>query len=72
MLAIEHEWHLALTKLIDAGAKISLKESKSGNNVMHIAAWKGNLPAAKQLMALDRSIAISQNYAGETAFHIAV
>ena len=59
MLAIEHERHLALTKLLELGADISLKESKSGNNVMHISAWKGNLPAAWQLMKLQPELAIS-------------
>lgn len=46
MLAIEHEWQQSLQILIERGANLTCKDSKNGNTVMHIAAWKGNLEAA--------------------------
>lgn len=47
MLAIEHERHLVLSKLLERKAKINETDSRGGNNAMHIAARKGNLIAAK-------------------------
>lgn len=47
MLAIEHESHLVLSKLLECKANILLTDSRGGNNSMHIAARKGNLVAAK-------------------------
>jgi len=53
MLAIEHERAEALTILIERGANLSFKDSKNGNNAMHIAARKGNLSAAESLMSIN-------------------
>lgn len=39
---------------------------------MHIAARKGNIEAAEILMKVNSQLALSQNFAGETPFHIAI
>lgn len=39
--------------MIERGANLNLKDSKNGNNVMHIAAWKGNIEAAEILMKVN-------------------
>lgn len=52
MVAVEHEWHEIVNKLIEIGGMdISNWESGHGNTALHIAAMKGDMISCKLLFA---------------------
>ena len=72
MLAIEHERVEIADLLFDKECDVTKKESKFGNNALHISARMGNFHAAKKIMKANPELALSQNYEGNTPIHEAI
>jgi ankyrin repeat protein len=72
ILAIEHERVEIADLLFKKGADVSKRESKMGNNALHISAKMGNFHAAKNIMETNPSLALIRNFDSATPFHLAV
>lgn len=72
MLSIEHERVEIADLLFKTGADVTKRDSKLGNNALHVAARMGNFHAAKNIIETDPSLALSKNYDSASPFHIAI
>ena len=72
MLSIEHERVEIADLLFKKGADVSKRESKMGNNALHLAAKMGNFHAAKNIIETDSSLALTKNYDAASPFHLAI
>lgn len=72
MLSIEHERVDIADLLFKNGADVTKKDSKMGNNALHVAARMGNFHAAKSIIETEKSLALSLNYEANSPFHIAI
>lgn len=62
----------ALWLLSEYDVDLMKQDSHYGNTALHFACLSNNLNLARKLFEKQPSLALKQNYQGETAFHIAI
>lgn len=72
MIAIEHEKHEIIGKLLEIGVDLSCSDSAHGNTALHIVAMKGDHISCKLIFSAYPEASLMMNYKGETPIHLAV
>lgn len=72
MIAIEHEKHDIVSKLLEMGVDLTCIESSHGNTALHISALKGDHISCKLIFNTCPEACLMTNFKGETPIHLAV
>ena len=72
LAAEKNREEFAIWLLTDFDVDTMKQDSHNGNTALHFACLNNNLNLARKLFEKEPSLALKQNYQGETPFHIAI